>query len=212
MSAAPPEAETILREVANVSRETLGLLADYVDLLEKWQSKINLVSKASLEEVWMRHVVDSAQLWPLARESAKIWTDLGSGAGFPGLVIAILGRDRPGLKVHLIESDQRKAAFLREVIRVTGAPAQVHAERIEALEPWASDVVMARALAPLEKLLPLAKPFVGKQGIALFLKGKAAQSELTAAQRWGTFEVEVIPSRTATEGTIVKLCRLSRAP
>ena len=209
MSAAPPEAETILGEIANVSRETLGLLSDYLDLLEKWQAKINLVGKATLRDIWMRHVVDSAQLWPLAPERAKIWTDLGSGAGFPGLVIAIVGRERPGLEVHLIESDQRKAVFLREVIRLTGAPAKVHMGRIEELAPWPSDVVTARALAPLERLLPLAEPFAGKEGIALFLKGKSAENELTDARAWGTFEVEVIPSRSGAEGAIVKLSRLS---
>ncbi len=209
MSDAPPEAVKALQEIANVSRETLGLLSDYLDLLTKWQARINLVSKSSLKDVWMRHVVDSAQLWPLAPDSARIWTDLGSGAGFPGLVIAILGREREGLKVHLIEADARKAAFLREAIRITGAPAEVHEGRIEALAPWASDVVMARALAPLKALLPLAEPFVGSEGIALFLKGKKVNSELTAARLWGTFEV--ISSRTAPEGAIVKLFPRSRA-
>ncbi len=207
MSDAPPEAEKALREIANVSRETLGILGDYLDLLTKWQASINLVSRASLKDAWMRHVVDSAQLWSHAPESANIWTDLGSGAGFPGLVIAILGREREGFKVHLIEADSRKAAFLREAIRVTGAPAVVHVERIEKITPWPSDVVTARALAPMEKLLPLAAPFVGEQGIALFLKGKRGESELTAAQGWETFEWHVLPSATSAEGVIIKLCR-----
>jgi 16S rRNA (guanine527-N7)-methyltransferase len=172
---------------------------------------INLVSAATLKDAWVRHVVDSAQLWALLPEGAATLTDLGSGAGFPGLVLAILGKDRPGFCVHLIESDQRKCAFLREVIRVTGAPAQVHTARIEALEPWPSDVVTARALAPLEKLLPLAAPFLRQGGIALFLKGKSAKDELTAARRWGTFDAEVIPSRTDAQGAVIRLSRLALA-
>jgi len=210
MSAVPPDALAQLEALCpNVSRETLQALADYLALLAKWQTKINLVSASTLEDAWIRHVVDSAQLWPLIPDSARTITDLGSGAGFPGLVLAILGRYREGFQVHLIESDQRKGAFLREVIRVTGAPAEVHTARIEALEPWPSDVVTARALAALDKLLPLAAPFVVPGGIALFLKGKSAETELTAARGWGTFEAEVIPSRTDAEAAVLKLSRLA---
>ncbi len=205
MSAVPPEALEALKSFGIVSRETLDALSAHVALLEKWQPKINLVSKASLKDVWTRHVVDSAQLWPLIPENATTITDLGSGAGFPGLTLAISGRDRPGLKVHLIESDSRKAVFLREAIRATGAPAEVHNARAEVLEPWASDVVTARALAPLIELLPLAVPFVGKGGIALFLKGRSADDELTNARAWGRFEAQALPSHTAGEAQILKL-------
>lgn len=212
MSAVPPEARTALESLTHVSRETWADLEHYLALLEKWQAKINLVSRATLANAWQRHVVDSAQLWPLIPEDAKTITDLGSGAGFPGLVLAILGKGREGFKVHLIESDARKCAFLREVSRETSAPADIHNARIEAMAPWPSDVVTARALAPLEKLLPLAAPFQAEGGIALFLKGKAAESELTAARAWGTFETEVIPSRTDAEGAVIKLSRLAPAP
>jgi len=212
MSAVPPDALAQLETLCpNVSRETLDALKTYIELLAKWQTKINLVSASTLEDAWTRHVLDSAQLWPLIPEGARTITDLGSGAGFPGLVLAILGKHREGFKVHLIESDQRKGAFLREVIRVTGAPAEVHTARIEALQPWPSDVVTARALAALDKLLPLAAPFVAPEGIALFLKGKSAETELTAARGWGTFEAEVIPSRTDVEAAILKLSRLAPA-
>jgi len=208
MSAAPPNVQNKLKALADVSRETLEAFERYLALLEKWQAKINLVSASSLDDVWMRHVVDSAQLWPLAPPTARIWTDLGAGAGFPGLVLALLGRERAGLEVHLIESDGRKCTFLREVIRETGAPAKVHNARIEAVEPWLSDVVTARALAPLDRLLPLALPFAKKEGIVLLLKGKSAETELTAAQDWGTFDAEVIPSHTDANGAVLKLSRL----
>ncbi len=215
MSAVPPEAEAALEEIAGVSRETLTALADYLALLTKWQARINLVSSASLKDAWSRHVVDSAQLWPLLpqrpHESARVITDLGAGAGFPGLVLAVLARETGAFKVHLIESDGRKCAFLREAIRATGAPAEVHNSRIEALAPWPSDVVTARGLAPLKKLLPLAIPFLKPEGIALFLKGKSAGTELTAACAWGTFEADVIPSRTGESGKILRLSRLTPA-
>lgn len=211
MSAVPPDALKALAGLGIVSRETLDALATYVALLEKWQAKINLISKASLPDVWMRHVVDSAQLWPLIPEDATTLTDLGSGAGFPGLVLAVLGEDRPGFQVHLIESDTRKCAFLREVTRATGARATVHNARAESLDPWPSDVVTARALAPLPDLLPLANPFVAPAGIALFLKGRGAKEELTSAASWGTFTVEVLPSHTAGEAQLLKLSDLRPA-
>jgi len=214
MSAAPPEIIQQLETFANVSRETLERLEAYLGLLAKWQKKINLVSNASLDQAWTRHVVDSAQLWPLASENALIWTDLGSGAGFPGIVLGILGCERPGFAMHLVESDQRKAAFLREAIRVTGAAAEVHCARIEEIEPISSDVVTARALAPLKKLLVLSNPFVKSEGIALFLKGRSVDDELTQAAEWGTFNAEVIPSHTDRPshtdqgGSILKLSHL----
>ncbi len=208
MSAAPPEIIQELESLADVSRETLGLFETYLELLEKWQARINLVSGSTLNDAWSRHIVDSAQLWPLIPAEAKVLTDLGSGAGFPGLVLAILGRDRPEFEVHLVESDQRKATFLREVIRVTGVKAQVHCARAEEMEPIVSDIVTARALAPLEKLLSLTNPFVGNEGIALLLKGRSAAEELAVAAQWGTFEVEVTPSRTDRESSILKLSSL----
>ena len=183
----------------------------YVRLLEKWNPGINLVSPKTVPEVWERHILDSAQLWPLIPDAAKTITDLGSGGGFPGLVLAILGAERDGFHVNLVESDQRKCAFLREVSRETSARATVHTARIEEIDPLLSDVVTARALAPLHRLLPLAAPFVREGGIALFLKGKSARDELTAVSRWGTFEVEVIQSRTDMDASILKLSQLKSA-
>jgi 16S rRNA (guanine527-N7)-methyltransferase len=170
---------------AAVSRETLARLEAYVALLRKWQARINLVAAASLADVWRRHVLDSAQVARFIPEEAQGVTDLGSGAGFPGLVLAIV-RDRP---VHLIESDARKCAFLREAARVAAAPAVVHHGRAEALAPWPADVVTARAVAPVADLLALAYPFARlatpRPGFALLLKGARVDAELTdSAKKW----------------------------
>lgn len=182
-----------------------GELSTYEDLLRRWQKKINLVAPATLDDVWVRHFADSAQVLT-ALPGAVRWADLGSGAGFPGLVAALLLKDRPGAIVHLIESDQRKAAFLRAVSRETGAPATVHAERIEqALAPLAAklDAVSARALAPLAKLIDLARAPLEKGAKAVFLKGEEWRDELTAAERVGRFSVETIESRTHPRARLI---------
>lgn len=190
----------------DVSRETLHRLDLLVELLAKWQRTINLVAPASLPQVWARHVADSLQLLPLASATATRWVDLGSGGGFPGLVVAAVLAERPGATAHLVESDTRKAAFLREAIRLTGLPAEVHAQRIEAAAPHLAagcHVVSARALAPLPKLLDLAAPFLAAGALGLFLKGKDATRELTEAGKGWTLDAELVPSRTDPEGRIV---------
>lgn len=157
-----------------VSRETLERLDAYVALLGRWRKAVNLISESTFAEVWTRHVADSAQLLDLATE-AKIWVDMGSGAGFPGLVIAIQLADQPNARVHLIESDQRKCAFLREAARVTDAPAIVHNERIETAASGITDVVdavSARALAPLPKLIDFAKIWLDHGAIGVFPRGR----------------------------------------
>src|SRR6185369_225024 len=152
----------------NVSRETISALETYAGLLRKWQKAINLVSGATLDDVWRRHFLDSAQLLPLIPEGDGHITDLGSGAGFPGLVLALLS----GRPTHLVESDQRKAAFLGEVARATGCAGrvQIHAARVEALKPWGAAVITARALADLTQLLDWASPFVTSDTICIFPK------------------------------------------
>ncbi len=184
-----------------VSRETLDRLSAYAALLAKWNPAINLVSKTTLGDVWGRHLADSAQLFPLLPEGARTLVDLGSGAGFPGLVLAILGVP----EVHLVESDVRKAAFLREVARVTGAPATVHAVRIEAAPAIPADVVTARALADLADLLPWAHRFLNPGGVCLFPKGRTVGDELTRIGDSWTMRVERFPSRTDAESTILRL-------
>lgn len=192
---------------ANVSRETLARLERYAELLEKWNRRINLVGRGTVEDLWRRHMLDSAQLLPLIPDGAASLVDLGSGAGFPGLVLAICGVKN----VHLIESDRKKCAFLREAARETGAPVTIHNGRIEEIESFQVDIVTSRALAPLPKLLDMAVPFVKKHSILLFLKGKHVDRELTDATKEWNMQVHQIPSRTDPEGMILRLEAISRA-
>jgi 16S rRNA (guanine527-N7)-methyltransferase len=179
-------------------RPVASELETYSELLRKWQGKINLVSEATLAQLWTRHFADSAQVLDAAPDVAT-WADLGSGAGFPGMVIAICLKGRPGAEVHLIESDQRKAAFLRAVSRETGAPAQVHPGRIEIeLPKLAGKVrgVTARGVAPLSQLLAWSNDLLLKNAVGVFLKGEDWRSELTQSQSTSNFHFNSIPSRT----------------
>jgi 16S rRNA (guanine527-N7)-methyltransferase len=192
----------------DVSRETLTALEAYAGLLRKWQKAINLVSGATLDDLWRRHFLDSAQLVPFLPEGDGQMIDLGSGAGFPGLVLALLS----GRPTHLVESDQRKAAFLGEVARATGCAGrvQVHAARVEALKPWAAPVVTARALADLSQLLDWAAPFVTAETVCIFPKGAKAEDELTGALRVWKMTVERRRSVTDPTGLILRLSHLER--
>jgi 16S rRNA (guanine527-N7)-methyltransferase len=198
----------------NVSRETVEKLDTYAGLLKQWQKTINLVSPGTLDAVWHRHIADSAQLLNLAPASARRWVDLGSGAGFPGLVIAILLKERPGIRVTLVESDTRKVAFLREVARQTALASVVdicHA-RIEIastqIRVGLVDVVTARALAPLHKLLGLCQPFFGPSTVALLLKGREAEREAEDASADWQFEAKLVPSVTDSEARIAVITKL----
>lgn len=191
----------------NVSRETLARLHRYAETLEKWNRRINLVGRGTVDDLWRRHMLDSAQLLPLIPEGAGSLVDLGSGAGFPGLVLAICGVEN----VHLIEADRKKCAFLREVVRETGAAVSIHNRRIEEIESFQADVVTSRALAPLPKLLDMAGRFSKKHSILLFLKGRSADRELTDAAKEWNMRVDRIPSQTDAEGTILRLEAISRA-
>jgi 16S rRNA (guanine527-N7)-methyltransferase len=185
-----------------VSRETLDRLQRYADALVRWQARINLVAPATLPDLWRRHVLDSAQLLPLIPAGARRLIDLGSGAGFPGLVLAILGVP----EVHLIEADSRKCAFLREAARLTGAGSiTVHNRRIEAMPAEAYDVVTARALAPLPELLKLARRFAGPGTVYLFPKGRGLAEELIKAPETATMRPDRIASRTDPGAAILKL-------
>ncbi len=191
----------------HVSRETIDKLSTYEALLRQWQRTINLVAPSTLDTVWSRHFANSAQLLAHAPADAKQFLDVGSGAGFPGLVLAVMLADRPGAKVTLIESDTRKAAFLAEVARKTGAPVDIRPERIEKAATQsklgAVDVITARALAPLPRLFELTAPAFSAHTTGLFLKGRDVQSELDAAgERW-TFEATLRPSLTDAGGRIV---------
>ena len=190
----------------NVSRETLARLSRYLELLRRWQAAINLVGASTLADPWRRHILDCAQIAPHVPRTARIVLDLGSGAGLPGLVLALLGV--PG--VQLVESDRRKAQFLREAARITGAEVTVHAARIEDLELRA-DVVTARALAPLPRLLELAAEVLGPGGLCLFLKGQSALDELTQARQSWHMHSEIVPSRSGSRGVLLKLEGVGRA-
>ena len=205
-----PGRDRVLAE-AGVSRETAVRLDTYVAQLRRWQTVKNLVGPATLSEVWTRHVADALQLMALAPDATR-WLDLGSGAGIPGLILALAGRDRPGFQVDLIESNARKCAFLLETARLTEAQARVYNARIEdaIAARIGVEIVCARALAPLTQLLAWTEPLLKTGTVALFPKGRDVQSELTeAAQRW-RFVYDLVPSRTDSDARIVRVTALSR--
>ena len=189
-----------------VSRETAERVKLYAEMLEKWQARINLVGPETIPSLWSRHFLDSAQVFPLVPKSIHRLVDMGSGAGFPGLMLALLG----GPDVHLIESDSRKCAFLREAARVTGTAVTIHNARIEQVAPLGADLVTARALAPLEKLLSWAERHLAEGGSCLFLKGKGAEDELTQAAKGWIFTHDRITSRTDPAGSILHLREVRR--
>ncbi len=222
----------------DVSRETIARLDRFVDLLLAWQRRINLISPSTIPSLWTRHVADSLQLLELAEASPPhpspqagedksicpspravegraggVWLDLGSGGGFPGIVIACALADVPGAQIHLIESNMKKAAFLREAVRETKVPGIVHAARIETLVPvlgGAADYVTARALAPLPDLLEMIAPFLKKGAKAFLLKGQDLDIELTEATKRWSIEAETLPSKTSKAGRILIVHALSR--
>ena len=194
----PPEAARQL-EAWGVSRETFPRLAAYVDLLLRWNGRINLIGRGTAADVWSRHVLDSAQLLPLLPSGARRVVDLGSGAGFPGLVLAISGVP----EVLLIDSDQRKCAFLREAARVAAAPVTISASRIEEAPGFEADIITARALAPLSRLLEHAEKYLGPNSRCLFLKGRSAAEELTEAAKLWSMRARLLPSVTDEAAAIV---------
>jgi 16S rRNA (guanine527-N7)-methyltransferase len=190
----------------NVSRETFEKLELLERELRRWQAIKNLVGPATLDQIWERHIVDSLQLLNLAPD-AGTWLDLGSGAGFPGLVLAIAGAER-GLNVHLVESNSRKCAFLRHISRLTGSAATVHEARLETVIPGfvdKADVVSARALAALSQLLDWTAPLLKAGTIGLFPKGRDVEIELTEARKQWTFEAETLPSSTDSSARILRI-------
>ncbi|HET7164774.1 MAG TPA: 16S rRNA (guanine(527)-N(7))-methyltransferase RsmG [Pseudolabrys sp.] len=193
------------RTLARVSRETEERLDIFVDLLLDWQKKTNLVAPSTLHELWTRHIADSLQLLPLAPE-ARLWVDFGSGGGFPGMPIACALAGHAGAQVHLIESNGKKAAFLREAVRATGAPAVVYQERAEKFGESCAEavhVVTARALAPLKILCAQAFPLISRGAVGLFLKGQDVDAELTDAAKYWRLEASKVPSKTSPQSAIV---------
>ncbi|MAZ22375.1 16S rRNA (guanine(527)-N(7))-methyltransferase RsmG [Roseovarius sp.] len=198
--------------LANVSRETEERLEIYAALLKKWNPKINLVARASLNDAGRRHFEDSAQIMLHAPTRISHWVDIGSGGGFPGLVAAILAQEtHKDAKFTLIESDQRKCAFLRSVSRETSVPVAVLSERIEQAAPQEADVLSARALAPLSDLLGFATRHMTPNGVALFMKGAQWQDELRQAENLWSFKATACKSETDDSAHILKVTGVSRA-
>ena len=195
-----------------VSRETESRLNRYVALLGEWQAKTNLVAPSTLPHLWTRHIADSLQLLTLA-PAAKIWMDLGTGGGFPGVVLACALADTPGATVHLVERNAKKAAFLREALRVTASTGMVHLSDIEDIVETLKapiDCVTARALAPLHQLIGFAEPLVRKGAKALFLKGQDVEAELTEATKYWNIRPNLHSSLTGGGGWIVELDHVER--
>lgn len=218
MTAEAPREPTIISGPAQfdkafgVSRETLDRLRVYADLLKRWQKAVNLVAPSTIPEVWHRHFADSAQLASLIPPTAKRHADLGSGGGFPGLVLAIMLANRTGCTTTLVESDQRKSAFLREVARNTGIAVEILAQRIEnpatCAKVGAVDVVTARALAPLAHLFALSAPICTASTLGLYLKGRGVEQEIVDARKFWQFEHRLIPSMTQAGAAVVEVRNL----
>jgi 16S rRNA (guanine527-N7)-methyltransferase len=214
----PPTADVLAADKAAalaltpVSRETERRLQAYVDLLLQWQARTNLVAPSTLGQLWTRHIADSLQLLPLA-PGARRWADLGSGGGFPGVVLACALAETAGATVHLIERNSRKSAFLREAIRLTESPGVVHLADIgNNVDRMTGpvDCITARALAPLHQLIGLAEPWVQQGAKALFPKGQDVEAELTEATKCWNIAPQLHPSRTGGRGWIVELDRVER--
>ncbi|MGR3712824.1 MAG: 16S rRNA (guanine(527)-N(7))-methyltransferase RsmG [Shimia sp.] len=204
------DADRILTEL-NVSRETSDRLRLLADLLIKWNPRINLVSKSTIADLWTRHILDSTQIFSLAPPNTPNWVDIGSGGGFPGLVVALMSAE-PGApqQVTLIESDQRKCAFLRTALRETGVTATVITKRIEAADAQNASILSARALADLPLLFEFAERHLAQNGQALFPKGATWRKELDAAKESWSFQSEVIQSITEPQAVILKVGELHR--
>ena len=195
-------------DALNVSRETMDRLEQFVDLVKKWTKAINLIAPGTVGDIWTRHIVDSAQVYHLAPDHWKTWTDIGSGGGFPGLVVAIL--DQKERQITLIESDQRKCLFLKTVKRELGLNVSVEQVRIERAEVEPADIVSARALSALPSLLGACDQLLKHTGTAIFPKGGTFQEELDQARLHWQFDVVEHQSQTHQDGRVLEISRIQR--
>ena len=203
--------QTIFKNHFDVSRETMEKLEQFHTLLIKWNPSINLVSRLTLDDIWHRHFADSAQLWALRPDKPALWLDFGSGAGFPALVNAVLACElAPALEFLLVESDQRKCAFLLTVSSALGLNVRVETSRIEALQSQNADVISARAV-PLGRLFEFSSPHAHKSTVLLFPKGNSYESELTAAQKHWHIDTKVVQSLTDSSSVILRIEDFNRA-
>lgn len=212
-AAAPPDLAPALdaagfAALSGATAEQMAALERYRAMLVEWNEKMNLVGPATLGDFWSRHAWDSAQIAPLAPDALR-WADLGSGAGLPGVVLAVLGKGRPGFHVELVDSLAKRCRFLQAVVEALDLPATVRNARAESLD-MAVDVVTARACAPLHRLLGYAESYLRRGATGLFLKGQDVASELEEATRYWDFEADVLPSRSDPRGRIVRVRRLRR--
>ena len=201
-----PLTAAAFKDMAEVETVAMDRLVAYLAVLAKWQRSINLVGPEFMVDPWRRHILDSAQLVPLLPGESSTVVDFGSGAGLPGIVVAILS----GLRVDLVESNARKCAFLREAARVTAADVVIHNERIEDLAPLNAGIITARACAPLTKLLDFAFLHLDNAGFSLFLKGRSAEAELNEAQKKWKMRAARIPSKSDPRGVVLKVSAIRR--
>ena len=195
----------------DVSRETLDALQHFDSALRKWTKQINLISRNTVDDIWTRHIVDSAQVWPLVPQSTQHLVDIGSGGGLPAIVIAILAKEKsPSLQITLIESDQRKCAFLRSMSRELSLGLNIIADRIEDAPPQSADVLTARALASLSDLFPHIQRHIAPHGRALLLKGRTHASEVETARQSWQFSLTAHPSLTADDARILEVGDIHR--
>ncbi len=196
-------------EKYSVSRETIKLLKAYEASLNEWQQKMNLVSKNSLPDAWNRHIEDSMQLFSLLPQDAEIVYDFGSGAGFPGMVLAIMAKEKtPYLKFKLVESIGKKTLYLKCVQELTGANVEVINKRIENITPEIADAITSRAMCSLADLLKYSRPFCGNKTKLIFLKGRSYKEEIKEAQREWNFQFEVLPSQESEDGVVLIITKL----
>ena len=204
--------QELLKEQINVSRETMDRMSIYEQLVRKWNPAINLVAKSSLEDLWHRHFLDSIHLFDFAAPTSGLWLDLGSGGGFPGMIVAIIAKEKaPELRVTCIESDIRKCEFLRTVARNTEVPMGVMSRRIEDTPPQRANFLSARALSGLPKLLEHAERHLDPDGTAMFLKGQAWKDEVEEARNIWSFDIETRASLTQSGSALLKLRNIVRA-
>lgn len=203
-----------MKSALGVSRETEADLRIYAEELAKWQRSINLVGPETMDDAWNRHFLDSLQLKALMPAGARSLLDLGSGAGFPGLVLAVAWKGVSDAHVQLVESNNKKCAFLRAVIQRTGAPATVHTQRIEqyVIDAPQPNVVTARALAPLDRLLSWCEPLLIRGAVGLFPKGRDLAKELVDAARFWEIGYDIVPSVIAEDSAILRIASLKRKP
>lgn len=203
------EDRDIVLKRLNLSSVSIQKMDKYVEILREEQLKMNLVGSSTLPVLWIRHILDSAQLFQFIAPSDKVILDLGSGAGFPALVLAVMDIEKK-YEIHLIESDGKKCSFLNKVIKECDLRAFVHYERIEKMEKFDVDLITARALAPLDKLIKYAYPFISSKTRCLFMKGAKAEEEIKQALKKYRFCIEKIPSITSHEGTVILLSEVKK--